>query len=336
MKSVVRNSKLRKTVVRGPARSGPARSGPSRSGPSRNGSSTRALLGAALLVATVAGLAPTSARAQSEFYKGEVAPPAPASDSQPESLRDVGFDQRIGETVPLDLAFRDARGRQVRLGDFFGQRPVVLSLVYFDCPMLCPMTLNGLAASLKAVPFDLGEGYETVVVSFNPEEGPELAAEARQRAIHWYGRAGTEDGWHFLTGEAEAISAVTDAVGFRYTYDEERGQYAHGPGLVVLTPDGTIARYFFGVEYPPKDLKLGLVEAGQGRLGSVVDQIVLYCFQYDPATGEYAWSGWVFLALRLAALATLLTLVGFIVVMVRRERKKTHEAGHEARTPSHA
>jgi len=329
-KPVVRNTKWTQMVVRRPPWSGS----------SRSGSSTRALLGAALLVAAVVGLTPAAGRAQSEFYQGEVAPPAPASDSQPESLRDVGFDQRIGESVPLDLAFRDADGRPVRLGDFFGERPVVLSLVYFDCPMLCPMTLDGLAASLKAVPFDLGAGYETVVVSFNPEEGPELATEARRRAIHRYGRAGTENGWHFLTGEAEAISAVTEAVGFRYTYDEERGQYAHGPGVLVLTPDGTIARYFFGVEYPPKDLKLGLVEAGQGRLGSVVDQIVLYCFQYDPATGQYAWSGWVFLALRLAALVTLLTLIGFIVVMVRRERKQTHgaghEAGHEARTASHA
>jgi protein SCO1/2 len=275
---------------------------------------------------------PAWGQGASEFYRGDVAP-APAAKESPPELRDVGFDQRMGETVPLDLTFRDAEGRQVRLGDFFGERPVVLSLVYFSCPMLCPMTLQGLASSLKALSFDIGEGYEVVVVSFNPEEDPEMAAEAKQRAIHRYGRAGTEKGWHFLTGDAEAIAALTDAVGFRYTYDADRGEYAHGAGLVALTPEGEIARYFFGIEFPPKDLKLGLVEAGEGRIGSAVDQLVLYCFHYDPATGQYYWSAWTYTALKVTGAVTVLALVGFIVLMLRRERQGHL---HDPRTASHA
>lgn len=279
----------------------------------------------------------------SEFFRGEVAP-QPAPETRPEALREVGFDQRMGEPLPLDLRFRDSEGSEVRLGDFFGRRPVLLSLVYHSCPMLCPMTLEGLTRSLKALPFDLGEGYEVVVVSFNPQEGPEMAAEAKERAVRHYGRAGTEDGWHFLTGDAEAIARLTAAVGFRYTWDEEIGQYAHGAGIVALTPEGDIARYFFGMEVPAKDLKLGLVEAGQGRIGSAVDQVVLYCFHYDPDTGEYKLSGWVFLALRIAAAITLLVLAGFVALMLWQERKRLRrraierpgDKSDESRTASHA
>ena len=287
---------------------------------------------ALVLWASWIAVPPVRAQAGSEFFRGEVAP-VPEAQESPEALREVGFDQRMGETIPLDLTFRDARGREVRLGELFGERPVVLSLVYFSCPMLCPMTLNGLTASLKALSFDVGEGYDVVVVSFNPEEGPEQAAEARQRAIHRYGRAGTDEGWHFLTGDDEAIAALTESVGFRYTYDEDRGEYAHGAGLVALTPEGEIARYFFGIEYPPKDLKLGLVEAGEGRIGSAVDQLVLYCFQYDPETGQYAWSAWIFLALRVAAAVTLLALVGFVVAMLWQERRRRRRGEGDEPTP---
>lgn len=304
------------------------------------------LFGTLVLMAFLVLAGPAWSQAGSEFFRGEVAP-RPAPDTQPEALREVGFDQLMGEVVPLDLPFRDAEGREVRLGDFFGQRPVLLSLVYHSCPMLCPMTLGGLAGSLKALPFDIGEGYEVVVVSFNPEEGPELAAQAKEKAVRHYGRAGTEDGWHFLTGDAEAIAELTAAVGFRYTWDEEAGQYAHGAGIVALTSDGTIARYFFGIEVPPKDLKLGLVEAGEGRIGSAVDQILLYCYHYDPDTGEYALSGWVFLALKIAAAITLLALAGFVALMLWQERKRLRrlperppdrlsERDHESRTASHA
>lgn len=265
----------------------------------------------------------------SEFMRGEVASRPPEEGS--EALREVGFDQNIGEALPLDLTFTDAEGREVVLGELFGERPVVLSMVYFNCPMLCPMTLNGLTSSLKALTYDVGEDYEVVVVSFDPREGPDLAAPAKLQAQHRYGRAGTEHGWHFLTGDAEAVERLTDAVGFRYTYDEETEQFAHAAGVVVLTPEGRIARYFFGIEYPAKDLKLGLVEAGENRLGSVVDQLLLYCFQYDPTIGEYAWSARAVTAMRVLALATLLALGTFIVVTVRRERK----TGRQDRNPDH-
>lgn len=270
---------------------------------------------------------PSPAPAQSsQVGPGNAArPDSSPADTRPERLRDVGFDQRIGERVPAELAFRDADGQVVELGDLYGERPLVLSLVYFDCPMLCPLTLNALTASLKALPFELGEAYDAVVVSFDPREGPEAATLARQRAFNRYGRTGTEDGWHFLTGDPESIDRLAEAVGFRYTWDEERREFAHGAGVVVLTPGGQIARYFFGIEYPPKDLKLGLVEAGQGRLGSVIDQVLLTCYQYDPETGQYAWSARAMSALRLAAVATVLILIGFIVFSVRRDRTAHHD-----------
>lgn len=284
--------------------------------------------GLVLALVLLPGLATPPAAAQgrsgpSEFMRGEVAQAPPEEGA--EALREVGFDQNIGDPLPLDLTFTDTEGREVVLGELFGERPVVLSLVYFDCPMLCPMTLNGLTSSLKALPFDLGESYEVVVVSFDPREGPEDAAPAKLRAQHRYGRAGTEEGWHFLTGEAEAVERLTDAVGFRYTYDEDTEQFAHGAGVVVLTPEGRIARYFFGIEYPAKDLKLGLLEAEEDRLGSVVDQVLLYCFQYDPATGEYTWSARAVTAMRILALATLLALGTFIVVTVRQDKNRNHD-----------
>lgn len=256
------------------------------------------------------------------------------ADVTPRALRDVGFDQRLGEAIPLDLPLTDTEGRVVQLGDFFDDRPVVLSLVYFQCPMLCPMTLAGLTSSLKALEFDVGETFEVVVVSFNPQEGPELAARARLEATHRYGRAGAERGWHFLTGSEDSIERLTRAVGFRYTYDEDRQEYAHAAGVVVLTPSGRIARYFYGIEYPARDLKLGLMEAADQRIGSPVDQLVLYCFHYDPETGQYAWSGRALAALRVAALITLLALGSFVFLMVRQERRKDHRS--ESRTAKHA
>lgn len=251
-------------------------------------------------------------------------PPATGLDSaagvRPEALEQVAFEQRIGEAVPLDVELTDESGAAVRLGDYFGERPVALSLVYYECPMLCPMTLDGLARSLKGIAFDPGRDFEVVVVSFDPGEGPAEAAEAETRLLDRYGRAGTEAGVHFLTGGEEAIAALTGAVGFRYQYDAERGEYAHGTGLVLLTPEGTIARYFFGIEYPPRDLRLGLVEAGEGLLGNPIDQVLLYCYHYDPVVGKY--SAATMNLLRGAAALTLLALGTFIAVMLRRDRRQ--------------
>jgi protein SCO1/2 len=214
--------------------------------------------------------------------------PARAADTRPPMLRDVGVTQRLNEQVPLDLRFRDESGNEVRLGDYFGDKPVILTLVYYECPMLCTLVLNGLVSSLRALSFDVGEQFSIVTVSFDPKETPALAAEKKRTYLDEYRRPGAADGWHFLTGDAEAIAALTRAVGFEYRYDAERDEYAHAAAIEVLTPAGKIARYFYGVEYAPRDLRFALIEATEERIGSAVDELLLYCYHYDPSTGRYS------------------------------------------------
>ena len=249
-------------------------------------------------------------------------------DARPPILRDIGFDQRLGEAVPLDVALRDEAGRAVRLGDYFGRRPVVLSLVYYECPMLCTLALNGLLSALKTLSFDVGKEFEVVTVSFEPRETPELAAAKKQAYLERYGRPGAAEGWHFLTGEEASIGRLTKAVGFRYAWDAPTRQYAHPTGVLVLTPEGRIARYLYGIEYAPKDLRFALVEASAGRIGSPIDQIILYCYQYDPATGRYGAA--VMRIVRLAGAATVLALGTFLAAMWRRERASSRPAGPSA------
>jgi protein SCO1/2 len=238
--------------------------------------------------------------------------------AQPAVLREVGIDQHLDQQVPLDLMFRDETGAPVQLGQYFGSKPVILALVYYECPMLCTLTLNGLASALGVLNFDVGEQFEVVTVSFNPRETPALAAAKKQTYLERYKRPGAERGWHFLTGDEPAIAALAAAVGFRYTYVPEQKQYAHAAGITLLTPAGRIARYFFGVEYAPRDLRLGLVEAAENRIGSPIDQLLLYCFHYDPATGRY---GAVAMNMvRLGGVITVLTIATFMIVMLRRER----------------
>jgi protein SCO1 len=243
---------------------------------------------------------------------------AALAQERPPVLRDVGFDQRIDQSVPGDIALRDEAGRAVRLSDYYGRRPLVVALVYYECPMLCTMTLNGLVSAMSAITFDAGQEFEVVTVSFEPRETPELAAAKKAVYLKRYGRPGAAAGWHFLTGEPADIARLTQALGFRYAWDEDRRQYAHPSGIVVLTPDGRIARYLFGIEYAPKDLRFAVVEASQGRVGGLVDQAVLYCYQYDPMTGKYGAA--VMRILRAGALLTLGALSTFIFVMWRRER----------------
>ena len=243
---------------------------------------------------------------------------APAAEERPAALRAVGYDQRLGERVPLDLEFRDGAGATVRLGDYFGPRPVVLVPAYYQCPMLCTLVLNGLVSALRALSFDVGREFTVVTFSFDPRETPALAAAKKRTLLEGYRRPTADAGWHFLTGDEGSIRALTQAIGFRYAWDEAHQQFAHASGILVLTPDGTIARYFFGVEFPPKDLRLTLVEASAHRLGSVVDALLLFCFHYDPATGRY---GRVAVdAVRAGGVLTLLGLATFVVVMLRRER----------------
>jgi protein SCO1 len=250
---------------------------------------------------------------------GGAEPPAAAAAPLPDVLK-VGFDQKLGGQVPLDLPFRDEEGRTVRLGDLFGGRPVVLSLAYYDCPMLCGMSLQGIASSLKTLAFDAGREFEVVTVSFNPKETAVQARAKKAQSLDLYGRPGLGQGWRFLTGDEESIRALTGAVGFRYAWDEEQKQYAHPTGIVLLTPAGRIARYFFGVEYPPKDLRLGLIEAADNRIGTLTDRLLLLCYRYDPKTGRY--SGLAINLVRTGAVVTLLVLGACIAVAVRHESRR--------------
>jgi protein SCO1/2 len=234
-------------------------------------------------------------------------------------VSEVGFDQRLGERLPLDAAFRDETGKAVRLGDYFGEKPVLLALVYFHCPMLCTMVSNGVASSFKGIPFEPGREFEVVFVSFDPTDTPERAAEKKAAAVDRYGKAASAPGWHFLTGDAAAIDALTGAVGFRYVKDETNGEFAHAAGVVVATPDGRLARYIFGIDYAPKDLKLALVEASEGRIGGVVEKLLLLCYHYDTALGRYTAVS--MLSLRIAAALTLAVLVSLIAVLLLRERR---------------
>lgn len=240
-----------------------------------------------------------------------------ADDALPSILHDVGIEQRLNAQVPLDLVFRDETGQAVQLGTYFSSKPVILSLAYYECPMLCTLVLNGLASALKVLSFDIGKQFNVVTVSFNPNETSALAAAKKQTYLNEYGRTGAANGWHFLTGDAAAIARLTEAVGFRYRYDPEHKQYAHAAGIMILTPQGRIARYFYGVEFAPRDLRLGLVEAADNRIGSPVDQLLLFCFHYDPSTGKY---GAVAMnSVRVAGALTVLALGTFLIIMWRRD-----------------
>jgi protein SCO1/2 len=240
-------------------------------------------------------------------------------------LREVGIDQHLNEQIPLDLTFRDEAGQPVQLAQYFGTKPVILALVYYECPMLCTLTLNGLVSALKAVSFDVGNQFQVVTVSFKPSETPQLAASKKQGYLKSYGRTGADAGWHFLTGDEANIKRLTEAVGFRYRWVPEQNQFAHAAGITVLTPTGKIARYFFGVEYAPRDLRLGLVEAAQEHIGSPVDQLLLYCFHYDPATGKYG--AVVMNIIRLGGALTVLVLGGSLFLMWRSDRARRSPVG---------
>ena len=267
---------------------------------------------AALLLTAVVALAPVAARAGAQPAVGQ---PAAA---QPEALRGVGIDQRLDQQVPLDLVFNDENGRAVTLGSLLHGKPVILNLVYYRCPMLCTLVLNGLLSAMKALPFNAGKEFDVFTVSFDPEDTPALAAQKKATYLEQYRRPDAAAGWHFLTGDAASIERLAAAMGFHYRYDPARKEFAHAAGVAVLTPRGVIARYFFGVEFSPRDLKFGLMEAAENRIGSPIDQLLLFCYHYDPSTGRYSTA--VLTGVRAGGLLTLLALAGFIVWAVRRER----------------
>jgi protein SCO1 len=238
----------------------------------------------------------------------------------PAILSKVGITQNLSAQIPPDLVFRDETGKSVRIGEFFGKKPIVLSLVYFDCPALCTEVLNGELRTMKAISLDLGKDFEAVTVSFEPKDTPPLAKAKRDVYTGQYGRPDAADHWHFLTGEQQSIDALTNVAGFHYAYDSSIRQYAHAAAILVLTPGGRIDRYFYGVIYPVRDVRLGLVEASEGRIGALTDHALLYCYQYDPMTGKYGVV--VMNVLRVAGGLTVLVLGIFMTLIFLRERKR--------------
>jgi protein SCO1/2 len=257
-----------------------------------------------------AALMAAAPRAMSQaMTKGIMSPPA---NVRPPHLQNVGIEQHLDGQVPPDLPFVDDTGRTVKLGDYFGQKPLILNLVYYNCTMLCGEALAGLSGSMKMVKFNVSDEFDVITVSFNPQETPAMAAAKKQDYLKRYA------GSHFLTGPAESINALSAAVGFGYQYDPRTSQYAHATAIMVLTPQGRISRYFYGVDFPPKDLRLGLVEASQGKIGNAVDQVLLYCYHYDPATGKYG--AIVNNILQLGAGLTILMLGGLLLILFRLEK----------------
>lgn len=241
---------------------------------------------------------------------------SPPPNVRPPGLTNVGIKQNLNQQVPDDLVFTDDLGRKVKLGDYFGKKPIILNLVYFTCPMLCGEELAGMESALRVLKFDVGKEFEVITISFDPKDTPEAAAKKKEQILRRYKRPGAEQGWHFLVGPQESIDAVTKAVGFQYEYDAKTEQFAHTTAIMVLTPEGKISQYYYGIEYPPNDLRLALVEASKNKIGNVVDELLLYCYHYDPEKGKY--SATVMRILRLMGVATMLCIGTFVFVMIRR------------------
>ena len=242
---------------------------------------------------------------------------------RPNVIKDIDIEQKLDQQVPLDLAFKDETGRDIKLHEYFHQgRPIILVLAYYECPMLCTQVLNGLVTTLRPLKFNVGQEFDVVVVSFDPKETPGLARDKKAAYVDDYKRPGTERGWHFLTGSQASIEAITNAVGFKYKYDEAIDQYAHAAGITVLTPEGKVSRYFYGIEYSTRDLRMGLVDASANKIGTLADRVMYLCYHYDPSTGQYG-----LLTMRLlkaGGLLTMATLGTFWAVMIRRERRKAY------------
>jgi len=236
----------------------------------------------------------------------------------PMAVQGVGIDQNLNAQIPLELPFKDETGKAVRLGQYFRGKPVVLALVYYECPGLCDLVLNGLTHVMEQISLNVGSDYDVVTVSFNPNETWQLAGAKKANYVEKYQRGGAKEGWHFLTGQEDAIKKLANTVGFRYNYDPVAKQFAHASGIMVLTPEGKIARYFYGIQYKPRDFRLGLVEASNNKIGTPADQVLLFCYHYDPTTGKY---GMVITQItRALGTATVLALGAFVFIMIRRER----------------
>jgi protein SCO1/2 len=269
----------------------------------------RAIVGFAALA-----LAASAAHAQS--VPSNVGPTAA---TMPAALQNVGFEPQLNAQMPLDLPFRDESGRSVQLREYFGQKPVVLAFVYYGCPMLCSQVQQGVVGTLRMLSFNPGADYQVVFISFDSRETPDMAAEKKKSVVSHFRRSGTEDGWHFLTGSQESIDAATRAANFRYNFSAKTNLFAHASGVMVLTPDGRISRYFYGVEYPGRDMRLGLVEASAGKIGTPIDHVLLFCYQYDPSTATYSTA--ILRIVRLGGVLTILCIAGGILIFRRRDAR---------------
>jgi protein SCO1/2 len=266
--------------------------------------------------ALLLAVARTGAAQDASFATGVANSGGPASTLKPQQLEAVSFRQRLNGQLPLDAAFKDEYGRPVTLGKYFGsQKPVVLAFVYYTCPMLCTQVMNGISSSLRELPFTAGQDFDVVLISFDPRDNPAAALAKKQAHLKYWNSEQTSQGWHFLTGDEANIARVTNAAGFAYTFDKTTGQYAHVSGILVATPEGKLARYFYGIDYSPKELRLALVESGQGHIGSAVDELLLYCYHYDPQNGRYGAT--VMNLLRAGGVLTLLMIGAFFVIMRR-------------------
>ena len=244
------------------------------------------------------------------------------SNGLPPALEKAGIEQKLNEQLPVDAVFKDENGNEVRLGDFFGKRPVILAFVYYECPMLCNQVLNGLTGSLKGMSFDAGKEFDVVAISFDARENdkPDLAKNKKASYLEHYNRPNTENGWHFLTGTEDAIERVTSAAGFNYKWDEKNNQFAHAAGVMIVTPDGKLSRYFYGIDYSPKDIKFGIMESAANKVGDPADKLLLYCYHYDPASGKYGLA--ILRVIRLFGVLTLLGMGTMIFVFWRRSKAK--------------
>lgn len=287
------------------------------------------LAAAVCLAMTIAGA--TSAFAQARNYPesylryaGDPTKESNPADKMPGILKEVSFRQQLNEQLPLDAAFKDEDGRNVRLGDYFKTgKPVVFAFVYYDCTMLCTQVMNGISSALKVLPFEIGKDFEVVLVSFDPRDTPKAATEKKAAHLKYWSVEPTAPFWHFLTGTETEIRRVTQAAGFSYQWDARNNQFAHVSGVLIVTPDGRLSRYFYGIEYSPKELRLALVESGKGAIGSKIDELLLYCFHYDPEAGRYGVV--VMNLIRLGGVVTVVMMAGFILLMRRRETRTPTE-----------
>ncbi|MCB1024932.1 MAG: SCO family protein [Acidobacteria bacterium] len=276
-----------------------------------------------LLVLSAAVFAQKTEHYNSPLYSPKTYDPSQSSSNGiPETLKKVGIDQNLDAQIPLDAIFKDSSGREIKLGEYFGkEKPVILALVYYECPMLCNEVLNGLTGSLKGISFDAGKDFDVVAISFDTRENekPDLAKNKKASYLERYNRPGSSDGWHFLTGKQSEIDKVTKAVGFNYTFDKVTNQFAHAGGIMVLTPQGKVSRYLYGIDYSPKDLKFSIMESSENKIGNPVEQLYLYCFHYDPSSGKYGFA--ILNVMRLMGVATLLGIGTMLFVFWRRNKK---------------